>query len=328
MPDIQRGFGDGSFDITGRNLARNITINGSVLITESTRNNISSANISIRQQLFNAFNLVKRGTWLVVDEDDYKRASFVRLSGKPNISTTNSRGRIDFSIGLKAADPVKYEWIDVTSNNLPSGQSPVANGYNVKVIGEYGFRNTVTEMYDKYGNTDYNTATTENYREYDGYGNVDTSPSTYEQYRDYDLTTFQNGVSGSTTVINYGTANVYCYFRVVGPLFGPAEINNNTTGQTIPILGQNSSPYQVLGPTEANPSIVEYLDIDTQSREVRKGNFTTGQQTGSSRGLLDPVVDWIYLVPGNNSITFSDFGTDSNTNAPQLQIYWRSGWSG
>jgi hypothetical protein len=328
IPNIERGFGDGSFDITGRNLARNITINGSVLITESTRTSISSASASVRQQLLNTFNLVRRGTWLVVDEDDYKRACFIRLSGQPNISTINSRGRIDFSIGLKAADPVKYEWIDITSSNLPSGQAPVANGYNVKVIGEFGFRNSSTEMYDKYGNTDYNTATTENFREYDGYGKVDRTANTYEEYRDYNLTTSQTGVSGSTTVVNYGTANVYCYFRVIGPLYGPAEINNTSTGQTISILGKTSEPYQVLGPTEANPTVIEYLDIDTRSREVHKGNFTTGQQVGSSRGLLDPVVDWIYLAPGNNSISFTDFGTDTVTSAPQLQIYWRSGWSG
>lgn len=40
------------------------------------------------------------------------KTSIVRISGKPQISTINARGRTNFSIGLKAADPIKYEYID------------------------------------------------------------------------------------------------------------------------------------------------------------------------------------------------------------------------
>ena len=34
----------------------------------------------------------------------------MRLSGRPNIKTVNARGRTEFSIGLRAPDPLKYEW--------------------------------------------------------------------------------------------------------------------------------------------------------------------------------------------------------------------------
>ena len=327
IPDIERGFGDGSFDVAGRNAARVITLTGSVLVTESSRGGIGVASASARQKLLSAFNLVKRGTWFIVDEDDYKRACFVRLSGRPNISTVSNRGRIEFSIGLKAADPIKYEWIEGTLDNVPLGTELLSNGYNLKTIGEFGYVNTVTEMYDRYGNID-SDAELEIIREYDGYGKVDGTFSTYEEYRDYKLTTNQTGVSASTTVINSGTSNVYCYFRIIGPLFGPAEIANTTTGQVMTILGPISGNLQVLLPDEDNAFLVEYLDIDTKIREVHKGDFTNGEQTGSSRGLLDPVLDWIYLTPGQNSISFTDFGTDAVTAAPQLQIYWRSGWLG
>jgi len=40
------------------------------------------------------------------------KTSFVRISGRPQITTVNARGRTNFSIGLKAADPIKYEYID------------------------------------------------------------------------------------------------------------------------------------------------------------------------------------------------------------------------
>jgi hypothetical protein len=313
IPDIERGFGDGSFDVSGRSAARVITINGSVLVTDSSRGGIAAASASARQKLLSAFNLVRRGTWFVVDEDNYKRACFVRLSGRPNISTVNNRGRIEFSIGLKAADPIKYEWIEGTADNVPVGTQAVANGYNIKTIGEFGYPSIYAETYDKYGNTDYDTTDIEKFREYD---------------RDYDLNAGKTGISASTTVINSGTSNVYCYFRVVGPLFGPAEIINNTTRQVMTIIAPISGTLQVLLPDENNTSLLEYLDIDTKIREVHKGDFTNGEQTGSSRGLLDPVVDWIYLQPGNNSITFNDYGSDAITASPQLQIYWRSGWLG
>lgn len=40
------------------------------------------------------------------------KASFVRLSGQPDISSETARGRQNFSVGLKAVDPVKYLWSD------------------------------------------------------------------------------------------------------------------------------------------------------------------------------------------------------------------------
>lgn len=40
-----------------------------------------------------------------------RTASKVRLSGTPVITNTNARGRHDFSVGLKAVDPIKYEFV-------------------------------------------------------------------------------------------------------------------------------------------------------------------------------------------------------------------------
>jgi hypothetical protein len=40
------------------------------------------------------------------------KVASVRISGKPQIETVNARGRTNFSIGLKAADPIKYEYRD------------------------------------------------------------------------------------------------------------------------------------------------------------------------------------------------------------------------
>ena len=101
--DIPRGWGDGSYDVRGRYMARQLTLNG-VFLTP----NPSLVQVS-RDKLIKETDLVYVGAWIKVDEEPTK-ASFVRLSGRPNIQTVNARGRTEFSIGLRAPDPLKYEW--------------------------------------------------------------------------------------------------------------------------------------------------------------------------------------------------------------------------
>jgi phage-related protein len=62
-----------------------------------------------RDKLIKETDLVYVGAWIKVDEEPTK-ASYVRLSGRPDIKTINARGRTEFSIGLRAPDPLKYEW--------------------------------------------------------------------------------------------------------------------------------------------------------------------------------------------------------------------------
>lgn len=334
IPNIERGFGDGSFDVSGRNLARDLTFNGSILITEGDRASIAQSSQDARSTLLTAFNLVKRGTWLIVDEDDYKRACFVRLNGRPNISTINSRGRIDFSIGLRAADPIKYEWIDKPDSNLEI----LSGRYNYVFIGggnpESGYQTYFNEPYasdpasNPYTQVDWTIGETP--ENSDG-----TVVRSYDESYDGESVTYYSGDTASVTntspntvtVTNHGDSIVYCYFRVVGPFYGPGYIQNVTTSQTINFLPTTNVSGQILGPTETAP-VVEYLDIDTRNREIHKGNYIDGTSTDSSRELLEPLVDWIYLLPGDNSLYFIDTGVGSRTISPSLEIYWRSGWIG
>jgi hypothetical protein len=322
VPDIPRGFGDGSFDVSGRFLPRDLTITGSVLINESSRSAIATKSAAVRTRLLNAFNLVKRSTWLIVDEDSYKRAAFVRLSGRPQISTVNSRGRIDFSIGLRAPDPVKYEWLDTIPPELIIGGASVidGNGYQYSYInsgslaGGYRLYNYVT--FEEPATTP--PAETTSYREY-GY-DTDTTANSYRQYSG-NISLGGAGAS-STTIYNYGNSDVYCLFRIVGPLYGPAVIENYSTGQTINILAAADPAIPIITDSTV------YLDINTKKREVVLGSYATGSFTGSSRALLEPLVDWIYLQPGENTIYYSDDGLTSEEFFSTLQIYWRSGWIG
>jgi hypothetical protein len=108
-PDIARGLDDGSYDVRGRRTARSISIEGSILVPDP------SWTATARQKLMETFNLVYKGAWLYVDESTTK-AAFVRLVGQPTMNNTNARGRIDFSIPLRAGDPIKYDWQETNAN--------------------------------------------------------------------------------------------------------------------------------------------------------------------------------------------------------------------
>lgn len=409
VPDIQRGFGDGSFSIYGRNLARNMTLSGSIIIQSNDRTTIAAKSKIARQILLNAFNLVKKSTWLIVDErpyitadplaistatitsgvctanmsstagivagslvsisgmtaanggsmngiyqvtsvstnnsiqfattksgavtglyksatlvsDDTKLAAQVWLSGRPEISTVNSRGRIDFSIGLRAPDPIKYEWIDTDPTGFPAGELITGNGYN------YGYFYDLTVSYLKAKHYDelWNSTVIRYYDTseiYDGSVKVWTYDETFGSIYDK--------VQGTVSAYNYGTSNVYMYLRLIGPLYGPAVIKNTSTDpvQTITFLTPEDGS-AILGPTWL-VHVDEFVDIDTRSREVHKGVIEGGVATegdGSSRGILEPLIDWIYLQPGDNQIYFESAGVPLSTSQiPALQVYWRSGWDG
>jgi len=110
VQDYKRGLDDGSYDVRGRWTARNLTLTGSILT--QTPSQVPAA----RQKLLETFNLVYTGAWLFVDESP-KKAAYVRLVGQPTVTNTSARGRIDFSIPLKAGDPIKYDWSGSESGN-------------------------------------------------------------------------------------------------------------------------------------------------------------------------------------------------------------------
>jgi len=138
VPDIERGWGDGSYDVQGKYRARNLSIEGTFLVPEPSM--VEAA----RDKLVGATNLVYSGAWLKTGNNPI-RASYVRLSGAVSIDTVNTRGRTNFSIGLRAADPIKYSWNDASPDGFDYVEIPVKNtnlGYSgsatINNIGNYG----------------------------------------------------------------------------------------------------------------------------------------------------------------------------------------------
>jgi hypothetical protein len=121
FPDLTRGWGDGSYDAVGRYGSRLLSLSGSFLT--QTPEQVEAA----RKKLIEAIDLVYRGATIRVNEVERTRnedgtytataspkIAFVRLSGRPEIMSVKARGRHDFSIGLKAPDHVKYEYLEDT----------------------------------------------------------------------------------------------------------------------------------------------------------------------------------------------------------------------
>ena len=120
VPDIERGWGDGSYDVQGKYVARSLELSGTFLVPDPSL--VEAA----RDRLIAATNLVYKGAWLKTGNNPI-RASFVRLAGDVEINTVNARGRTEFSIPLRAPDPIKYAWNDVDPDGYNYVEIPAKN---------------------------------------------------------------------------------------------------------------------------------------------------------------------------------------------------------
>ena len=139
VPNIPRGLDDGAYDVRGRWLPREITLQGSILPPKP------SYAPAARQRLMKALDLVYTGGWLKVNEDPLMSA-YVRVTGQPDVVSVNARGRIDFTVLLRAGDPVKYSW----NPNATDGY--VTSNVAINTVGGSLSNTTITNV----GNT--NTA--------------------------------------------------------------------------------------------------------------------------------------------------------------------------
>ena len=204
-PKIEKSFGDGSYDVSGRYTERKLSLEGSILVPQP------QLAPSARNTLVSALELVYQGTWLKTIESQggthsvvagsitdnvatltlssahvfqvgdmvtvsgssvaayngfhqitgvfnnsfsfkktnenlaqqalqatatvspVTKASWVRLSGAPEIISKTPRGRLDFKVSLVAPDPIKYYWSSATdgyetASLIPKNTSTSATG--------------------------------------------------------------------------------------------------------------------------------------------------------------------------------------------------------
>jgi hypothetical protein len=220
FPELTRGWGDGSYDSIGRYASRLITLRGSFLTQNPEQAEVA------RQTLIDAINLVYSGALLVVNESTTK-SSFVRLSGQPEISSVNPRGRHDFSIGLKAADPIKYEYLANTYSTVTlssGGSDTLANAGNTKTPIIFELTGTIT------GGTITNTYTNlAGASVTETIGGITKSANTYSTEIDtYNRSVVRVDNSTSATTASRGDINTYVDWIQLHP--GNNLIQFTTTG--------------------------------------------------------------------------------------------------
>jgi hypothetical protein len=318
IPDFKRGWGDGAYDVQGRYNARDITLEGVFLTSNPAL--VSAA----RNRLVSAINLVRGGAWLKTNENPTK-ASFVRLSGEVNIETVNARGRTEFSIGLRAADPIKYEWNDLDIEGYRSREivaksitPPRTGSSTVENIGNYPVATYLTIDGPVVGpafidNTTNNETITISGSLRAATTKVINGRGLLDNLATVGTTTAHGLIPGDIVTIT-GIGAPYNGEQLVLSVIGTPS---TSTQFTFEATGANFGYSTTTGSLAYGP---DTLEIDTYNRQV----FLNGQYSGA-RTKLDVYNEYITLAPGINNIVFSDAGAPSGSSA-KLTVQYRSGW--
>jgi hypothetical protein len=295
-PDIPRGTEDGSYDVSGRYQARLMTLTG--VVYPPNAEGLGAA----RDALVTATNLVRKGGWLRTMEDP-TRAAFVRLSGRPQIVTTNDRGRTEFSIGLKAGDPIKYHWNDADPD-----------GFTHVFFGADALFGTAT-----------NIGTSEVTAVFTITGPMGAGSAIYNVATDETLTFIQPlrgaGAIGAVTKASVTSGIATLTTSANHHLIEGDEINivgvgspydSSSTGFVV-LAASTVFPYTFsyaissddLTETTVNGQVQlrnnDTLVVDTYERSVTYNGSNVGQ-----RSKLKTLTDWIKIAPGTNLIEFAD----------------------
>lgn len=311
VPDLARGWGDGSYDSKGRYEAREITLEGSFFAPDP------SLVPAARNALIEATDLVYEGGWLIVEENPAK-SSFVRLSGRPEIVSASARGRVDFSIGLRAADPIKYEWVSGSVDgydyvDISSGSSDtIENIGNIKVPAIFEISGGLTS------NTS-STAVIQNLSRLERIDIIDSVQSTDTLEIDTynrEVLLVSNSTATITNVSGDGTFATY------------TATNTFTEGQTVVVSGVTPSGYNTSssGVTIYSANSSAFVTLSNVTASYTSGGTASVASVSNTRGKAKTLIDWIYLDPGLNAITFED--TSNPSSNAICRVYFKSGWIG
>jgi hypothetical protein len=290
IPDIARGLDDGSYDVRGRRSARILTLTGSII---PQRPEDAPA---ARQRFMEAINLTYTGGWLYVDEEPTK-AAYVRLSGQPQIANVNRRGRIDFSVQLKAADPIKYSWNDAepttgyTYSTITSS-TPIVNDGNTPVAGLFTLFGPMTAPVYIVNN------------------GPDGSTQTLKIVKDLRSSAYSANVSNSELSSGIATLTVPGHNFYVGDVINVANVSSNYNATDAVI-------------TEVSASTVNYAKTVANIVSITHTSNTATITTATNHGLTNgtaiyiggssnPFLDGAGVVANTANTTFTITKTISN----------------
>lgn len=317
-PDLPRGWGDGSYDARGRYAARQITLMGEFLTQDPDQ--VEQA----RQDLIKAIDLVYDSVSLTVAEKPVTKTSVVRLEGRPQIATVSARGRTQFSIGLKAPDPIKYEFLEpIVATPTGAGPSTPSSGsvtYTTSEAHGFAVNQSVTiagSSVAGYNGTFLITSipTTTTFV-------VANSTTGTETWSSASATMFDDGyrvkkiaTTVATEFNNEGNTKTPVIIELTGPVPSSSTVKNKITYS---LSGEEVE--ETITIVKAVPT-GSTLEIDTLNREAV---LVTGSTVENGRSYISTLSSWFFIQPDSkaaNDITFT-----SSTGS--CKVFYRSGWIG
>lgn len=309
MPDITRGTDDGSYDVQGRLGSRTVTLQG-FFVPANAQEELSRS----IDRLVTAMNITRVGGWLLVAEEPTK-AAWVRLSTKPQIRTTNARGRTNFSITVRAADPVKYHWNDARhdgfTNLLFKASEPVVEAENIgtaSVSGVFTLTGPMGAWSRIYNSTTEQVMTLREplrgaglvarAREVESKNNIATVYTTEAHgLRVGDQVTLLNMVTP------FSESTLPRTITQVSSTF-PFSFSFPIATDDVTLMPTNGQIYLVNN---------DVLTIDTYNKSVAYNGESSGH-----RYRLSTLTDWISLGPGRNTLEFADEPTQNEVVSKML----------
>lgn len=320
VQDIPRGLGDGSYDVVGRYTARQIELTGVILPPDPSY--IDAA----RNTLVKAVDLVRTKGWLLANESPVKGA-LVRLSGQPTITVINARGRMEFSIGLRAPDPIKYHYDTADADGFTKGTVTSAVSLTCSQIGNTNVCTTMTVTGPFGANSIItNTTTKQSIKMITALSGAGKSLGTVSAVKRV-----------TTGGVKYATVSIASNYQLAaGDTITIASVGNSfdgtfvissvsfTSSTTVDVTYVYTGGAADYTYASASGTVTltnkEFMVIDTYNRDVFLNNNTIG-----NRALLDTLIDWIVLQPGSNTITVTDA---ASLTTGTVEVKYRSGWIG
>jgi len=320
--DLDKGWGDGSYQSKGRYRTRILELEGVILPPNASKVQVA------RDTLIRTVDLIRDTTWLIVNEADYTKAVKVRLSGKPKIENVNARGRIEFSIGLVAVDPIKYEWFgDSTTTDYaetpPKNSTGTQDGYvTINNKGNY----YVGAVYEIEGPIVSGGATI--FNETNGDLLTITETTRGKMYRYANAKTMTNGTATLTVTTKHDLVagdeievslpqnlNITNF----GVSSGTATFTTNAThnfssGDVFAVTNVHANVNNVELTVNATPT------HNTFTANTTSGNITSGAVSGTVENITNKKLNGTFAIDSvvnNYAFTYSTSYNDSITNVAQ-----------
>jgi hypothetical protein len=323
VPNITRGLDDGSYNVRGRWTARDITVEGSILPPKSDY--LPAARSKLMAALA---ELVYVGGYMYVDESPVK-VSYVYMVGQPVFEVVNARGRLNFTISLRAGDPVKYNWNNNSTDGYYSANIPTDGTSTVSVNNLGSAAVTVAvQLSGPLGASTSGTATSI-VNQTNGNTMKIIKPLRTASYLGTSSITYASRTSNYVTVTTSAAHGLFTSDVVSVVVSGTDTYYIASAAATITSTTLNTFTYYDIGTdtsgTVSVTATATLANTDTLAIDTYNSTILYRGLADSARSLLDANLQWLKLEPGINVIKLNKATSETPTAA---SIKWRSGWIG